>query len=240
MMTADLPEAPAYFLRDAEINRTGAPALGEVSRPAPLMPEEVQSLAREGHIVLDVRAGEEFGAGHVPGALNVGLGGQFASWAGSLVAPDAPVIVVAEADEQIDEAVKRLARVGLENVKGYLRGGMLAWVEAGLAQSRIPQITVGELRELLWANPDLQVVDVRRSAEYASGHVPRAASAPLSSHLDESLSQLNPELPTAVICAGGYRSSAAASILSGRGFRQLLNVAGGTVAWASAGFPIEQ
>ncbi|MDQ3685395.1 MAG: MBL fold metallo-hydrolase, partial [Acidobacteriota bacterium] len=154
MMTADLPEAPAYFSRDAEINRTGASALDRIARPAPLAPEEVQSLAKEKHIVLDVRTAEDFGAGHVPGALNVGLGGQFASWAGSLVAPDAPVIVVAESDEQIDEAVMRLARVGLENVKGYLRGGMLTWVEAGLAQSRIRQITVGELRELLRANPE--------------------------------------------------------------------------------------
>jgi len=240
MMTADLPEAPAYFSRDAEINRTGASALDQITRPAALAPEEVQSLTTDGHIVLDVRAAEEFGAGHIPGALNVGLGGQFASWAGSLVAPDAPVIVVAETDEQIDEAVMRLARVGLENVKGFLRGGMLAWVEAGLAQSRIPQITVGELRELQRANPDLQIVDVRRPAEYAGGHVPHAASAPLSARLVESLSKLDPELPTAVICAGGYRSSAATSILSGRGFRQLLNVAGGTSAWTSAGFPVEQ
>lgn len=239
MMTADLPEAPAYFSRAAEINRAGADALGEIARPAALAPEEVKRLADEGHVVLDVRAAEEFGAGHVPGALNVGLGGQFASWAGSLVEPDASVIIIAETDEQIDEAVMRLARVGLENVRGYLSGGMLAWGEAGLPQSRVPQITVGELRELQRANPDLQIVDVRRPAEYAGGHVPRAARAPLSARLAESLSKLDPELPTAVICAGGYRSSAATSMLAKRGFRQLLNVTGGTGAWTSAGFPVE-
>lgn len=239
MMTADLPEAPAYFSRAAEINRAGADALGEIARPAALAPEEVKRLADEGHVVLDVRAAEEFGAGHVPGALNVGLGGQFASWAGSLVEPDASVIIIAETDEQIDEAVMRLARVGLENVRGYLSGGMLAWGEAGLPQSRVPQITVGELRELQRANPDLQIVDVRRPAEYAGGHVPRAARAPLSARLAESLSKLDPAQPTAVICAGGYRSSAATSMLAKRGFRQLLNVTGGTGAWTSAGFPVE-
>ena len=96
------------------------------------------------------------------------------------------------------------------------------------------------MRELQQANPDLQIVDVRRPAEYAGGHVPRAASAPLSAHLEDSLSKLDWELPTAVICAGGYRSSAATSMLARRGFRQLLNVTGGTAAWTSAGFPVEQ
>src|SRR2546423_8366399 len=124
MMTTDIPEAPAYFPIDAEINRTGAPALDELPRPAALTAQQVAAHANLGFVILDVRAAEEFGAGHVPGALNIGLGGQFASWAGALIPLGTPIIIVAASDEQIDEALTRLARVGHETVRGYLRGGM--------------------------------------------------------------------------------------------------------------------
>lgn len=237
MMTSDLPEAPPYFSHDAEINRRGAGALRELPRPDALAPEEVTMHANTGGTILDVRAADEFGAGHVPGAINVGLGGQFASWAGSLVATDAPVVIVAGADEQVDETLTRLARVGLENVKGYLRGGMKAWTDAGYEASTVPQITVEELRERLRADDELQVLDVRRPAEYQSGHVPRAVTnAPLSARLSEHLWRLDPERPLAVICAGGYRSSAATSLLARAGFRRLFNVSGGTGAWVKAGY----
>ncbi len=240
MMTSDLPEAPSYFSRDAEINRTGASALDELPRPASLAPEEVKVLADEGRaVILDVRGAAEFGAGHIPGALNIGLGGQFASWAGSLIDANAPVVIVAEKDAQVDEAVMRLARVGLENIEGYLQGGMNAWREAELPQATMPQISVEDLRELLETESSLQVIDVRRTGEHESGHVPRAVNAPLA-QLEKHLSGLDPERPTAVICAGGYRSSAATGILARRGFRHLFNVTGGTGGWTNAGFPVEQ
>src|SRR6266704_1267856 len=126
MMTRDLPEAPAYFSKDAEINRTGAPALEELPRPAALLPAEVCKLAAQGQVILDVRAAADFGAGHVPGAFNVGLGGQFASWAGCLIPLAAPIVIVAESEDKVAEAQTRLARVGMENVKGYLAGGVYA------------------------------------------------------------------------------------------------------------------
>ena len=239
MMTTDLPDAPAYFSYDVEINRTGAASLAASPRPAALSPEQVSHNANQGHTVLDVRTAAEFGAGHVPGAVNVGLGGQFASWAGSLVATSAPLIIVAADDAQVDEALMRLARVGLENVKGYLGGGIDAWRAAGLETATVRQISVDDLREMLDAQPDLQVIDVRRPAEYAGGHAPRAVNAPLSNRLAEQLTALDPARPTAVICAGGYRSSAATSLLAPRGFRQLFNVAGGTAAWIAAGHPVE-
>src|SRR5688572_3118250 len=103
MMTADLPEAPAYFPKDAEINRGGAQALADVSRPAALTPEEANELATHGHVILDVRSAREFGAGHVPGSLNIGLGGQFASWAGMLIAMGTPIVIVAESDEKVED-----------------------------------------------------------------------------------------------------------------------------------------
>ncbi|MGH9936815.1 MAG: MBL fold metallo-hydrolase, partial [Blastocatellia bacterium] len=238
MMTTDLPEAPAYFSKDAEINRGGARALGELPRPAALAPDEVGKLAGEGATILDVRPNAEFGAGHVPGALNIGLGGQFASWAGQLVGFDAPIVIVAEDESKVDEAVTRLARVGIENVKGYLAGGMEAWNRAGLSMNTIAQISVDELRELLNSQNDLQVIDVRQPGEYNTGHAPSAINAPLA-RVGESAPELDPNRQTAVICAGGFRSSAATSVLARRGFKNLLNVLGGTTAWINAGYPVE-
>jgi hydroxyacylglutathione hydrolase len=240
MMTTDIPEPPAYFPADAEINRTGALPLDELPRPAALLAQQVAAYANLGYVILDVRTAEEFGAGHVPGALNIGLGGQFASWAGALIPLGMPMIIVAASDEQIDEALTRLARVGHETVRGYLRGGMDDWRASGLDVSEVPQVTVAELSRMLDERADLQVLDVRRPAEYAAGHAPRAESAPLSPRLKDEIAQIDPARPVAVICAGGYRSSAATSMLKPLGFRKLLNVTGGTGAWMAAGFPVEK
>jgi glyoxylase-like metal-dependent hydrolase (beta-lactamase superfamily II)/rhodanese-related sulfurtransferase len=242
MLTTDLTEAPAYFPKDAEINREGAPPLTDIRRPVALIAQQVAGYANLGYIVLDVRTADEFGAGHVPGALNIGLGGQFASWAGALIPLGAPVIIVAEEEEQVDEAVTRLARVGHDSVRGYLRGGMRAWREVGFDVSEVKQIPVAELRRMLEESADLQVLDVRRAVEFAAGHAPRAASTPLSPRLREetAAAHLDPARPLAVICAGGYRSSAATSMLKPLGFRHLYNVEGGTGAWLAAGYPVEK
>jgi glyoxylase-like metal-dependent hydrolase (beta-lactamase superfamily II)/rhodanese-related sulfurtransferase len=240
MMTTDLPEAPAYFAKDAEINRLGASALDELPPPAPLTPNEVSSLAGEGHVILDVRSAAEFGAGHVPGSLNIGLGGQFASWAGSLIPLTSPIIIVAESQDKVAEAQTRLARVGLENVEGYLNGGIYQWSLDGFAVATVPQISVAELKDFIENDKSLQVIDVRRGPEYQTGHAPSAITAPLAK-FREQLPQLNLDASqlTAVICAGGYRSSAATSILQQSGFKNVLNVTGGTKAWVNAGFDLQ-
>jgi hydroxyacylglutathione hydrolase len=238
MMTADLPEAPAYFSKDAEINRGGARSLAELPRPTALSPAEVNKLAGCGATILDVRANIEFGAGHVPGALNIGLGGPFDSWAGQLLKFDAPIVIVAQDESKVDEAVTGLARVGIECVQGYLSGGMDAWRRAGLDVSAIQQISVDDLSELLNTQKNLQVIDVRQPVEYRDGHVPSAVNAPLA-RVDERAPEFDPNRRTAVICAGGFRSSAATSILERLGFKKLLNVLGGTGAWIKAGYPVE-
>jgi rhodanese-related sulfurtransferase len=240
MMTADLPEAPSYFPKDAEINRSGARELSELQPPQPLTPKQVVELRDNSHILLDVRSAADFGAAHVPGSMNIGLGGQFAIWAGSLIPLTASIIVIADTGAQVDETVVRLARVGIENVKGYLEGGVESWRAAGLPVEALTQISVAELNERL-ANDEMQIVDVRRPGEYVNGHVPRALNAPLAS-LDKSLGPLNlrKDKLTAVICAGGYRSSAAASLLEQQGFSNLLNVSGGTGAWVNAGYPVDK
>lgn len=241
MMTAELPESPAYFPRDAEINRTGAAPLDELAKPVALTPAEFTKLTSESHcLVLDVRPAADFGAGHIPGSINIGLGGQFAIWAGALIEIGRPIAIVSDSPEKAAEAVTRLARVGHENVKGFLANGIEAWRQAGLPLATVPQITVDDLRKLTSNPAPPQVLDVRRAPEYATGHVPNAIPAPLLS-LEQSLPQLtlDPAKPTAVICAGGYRSSAATSILEQHGFSNLLNVTGGTSAWIAAGLPVE-
>lgn len=240
MMTTDLPEAPAYFSQDAEINRSGADALSGLPKPQSLSPDEVREIGQHGCVILDVRSAAEFGAAHVPGSLNIGLGGQFASWAGSLIPITAPIVIVANSEEQVEEAQIRLARVGLENMKGFLAGGIEGWRAAGFELAEVPQISVDELKDLIANQKDLQVIDVRRPAEYESGHAPRAITAPLAKfrELLPALG-LNPDGPSAIICAGGYRSSAATSIAQQLGFTKLLNVTGGTNAWIKAGYEVE-
>jgi rhodanese-related sulfurtransferase len=238
MMTTDLPEAPAYFPRDAEINRTGASPLEEISRPAELSPEEVQRLSQQGYLVLDVRPASAYGNAHVPGAMNIGLGGQFASWAGTLISPGASIIIVADELPAVDEAVMRLARVGIESVKGFLGGGMYSWDQAGMKITTIAQMPADELRMRLQEKDSLQVLDVRRPGEYNNGHVPTAINLTLS-HLEREFGAVDSKRPTAVVCASGYRSSTATSILERNGFSTLFNVVGGTNGWINAGYEVE-
>ena len=232
MMTTDLPEAPAYFSTDAEINRSGAPPLYGASRPAALRAEEVELLNEAQAVILDVRDGAAFSNGHIPGAINIGLSGQFASWAGSLLDRSRRVVLIANDLEEIDEAVMRLARVGLENIAGYLQGGLYAWDEAGLPVHQSSLISVGDLHQKLCEDLSLQILDVRRPAEKKAGMISGAEGAELAS-LSESCKEFSKTRPTVVVCQSGYRSSIAASVLLRAGFTDIYNLVGGMNAWNS-------
>jgi len=220
MMTTGISAPPAYFPYDAEVNRRGARSLAELIAK-PLSVDEVHAL---GATILDVRDAALFGAAHIDGAINIGLNGQFASWCGTLLAPDAKLVVFAASDEKAAEAVMRLARIGYENVVGYTTS------LDGFDVVSLAQVSVGELH----AKP-LQVVDVRGPGEYSGGHVPDAINIPLP-ELQSRATELDRSAPVAVICAGGYRSSAAASVLAHGGFANVVNVIGGTSAWIRAGY----
>jgi hydroxyacylglutathione hydrolase len=239
IMTTDLPDVPAYFATDAEINRTGASALGELAESVPLEPAVVRTLQQAGHLVLDVRPAGAFGTGHVPGSLSIGLGGQFASWAGSLIRAGTPIVVVAEDESGAGEAVTRLARVGVESVKGYLDGGIYAWDRAGLPVATLAQMPVDELKARMDEGARLQVIDVRRAPEFWAGHVPTSKHVQLGD-LEAERDRLDRSRPTVVICGSGYRSSAGASLLERGGFADLYNVVGGTAAWVNAGYPTDR
>jgi len=236
MMTTDLPEAPSYFAYDAELNRRGPGALSKIPAPMSLSAAQVHELMKNGTVVLDVRSPEEFGKGHVPGSINIGLGGQFASWAGTLLDPAAKLILVATDAKWVSEAVMRLARVGFENVEGFLEDGVEGWIRGSYPLTDVEQISVRELELRRSQIPGLQIVDVRRAGEFESGHVPSAKPMTLSclAHLAPAL---DPARPTAVICASGYRSSIGTSLLGRLGFVELMNVTGGTAAWVQAGLP---
>jgi hydroxyacylglutathione hydrolase len=233
LVTADLPEAPAYFARDVRLNREGPGSLAELPPPAALSAEDVAALQNAGAVILDTRPAAEYGAGHIAGALQIGQSGQLASWAGALLSTEGPIVLVAEDEERVEQTRTRLTRVGLENVAGFLSGGVLAWDAASRPLARTEQITVDELHARLRENADLQVVDVRRVAEWAAGHIPRAVHMPLH-RLSELASSLDRTRPIAAICAGGYRSSIATSVLERLGLENVTNVVGGMAAWTGA------
>jgi hydroxyacylglutathione hydrolase len=239
LVTADLPEAPAYFADDVRVNREGPGAVAELAQLAAFSPAEVEQRLAAGAVVLDTRGAADYGTGHVAGSLQIGLPGQFASWAGTLIPATTPIVLVTEEPGQVAEARMRLARVGLENVAGFLEGGVLAWDAAQRPLARMDQITVDELRERLREDAGLQVVDVRREAEWQTGHVPGAVHMPLHK-LSEQAASLDRSRPVAAICAGGYRSSIATSALERLGFPKVINVVGGMAAWTGAKYEVQE
>jgi len=234
LTTADLPEAPAYFSRDVSINREGAAPLDALAELPALSADAVAALELDGAALLDTRGAAEYGTAHVPGSLQIGLSGQFASWAGSLLIPETPIVLVAEDPDRAAEARLRLTRVGLENVAGYLAGGIAAWEASGRPLASTEQITVDELDRRLQEGASLSVVDVRRPMEWQAGHIAGARHLPLN-QLTERSGELEKERPLAVVCAGGYRSSIGTSLLERRGFHRVTNVVGGMTAWGTAG-----
>jgi hydroxyacylglutathione hydrolase len=236
MMTTGLPESPAYFSRDVALNREGAPEI-DASPPVPMLSAiDMKAAADRGELILDVRPSEMYGPAHVPGSMNIGLDGQFAPWAGSLLDFARPLVLITQNREQISEAVTRLARIGFSRVSGALDGGFAAWQDAGLPVSSIPQLVPADVSHRMQHEPHPQILDVRRPAETQTGVIRGAITIPLA-ELKERLEQLDPNRETMVVCGSGYRSSIAASILERAGFRNLLNLDGGMRLYNEQGLP---
>jgi hydroxyacylglutathione hydrolase len=234
-LTSNLPVRPEYFLKDAEMNRTGAAALAELPPLRAIAATELNAMLNQGEIALDVRPGEEFAAGHVPGSVNIALSGQFASWAGTVLGLSAHPVLIAGSGAQVEEARIRLARVGVEVLDGYLDGGVAAWKQAGFPLAAISQINVDELDARLKSN-ELQVLDVRREPEWDAAHIENAIWWPLD-NFRVSPPEMDHQAPIAVHCKGGYRSMIASSLLQRAGFKRVINVIGGFDAWQEAKLP---
>ncbi len=229
IVSSDQPEVPAYFSKSVAKNMQGSAAIEDLARPETMTALEITAF--DG-IVLDIRTNTEFGAGHVPNSINIGLGGQFASWAGTLVTIGTPVAIAAEDRVQVDEAFMRLARVGIESVKGFILINDYKSVK-----KKVGQVSVEHAKDEI-KEADIQFLDVRRPGEHSAGHAPNTINIPLDA-LAKDIGKLDPEKPTFVICQSGYRSSIGTSILENAGFKEVSNVTGGTKAWMDAGFDIE-
>jgi len=247
-LTANLPSRPDYFLEDAEINRSGAATLTDLPALPALSPAELLVLLQQnanfngnGSVsvnVLDVRPGDDFAAGHVPGSICIALSGQFASWAGGILGIHSRPLLIGESDAQIEEARMRLARVGIEDLRGYLAGGVEAWRKAGLPVLTTAQISSQELAQKLRGGSlcAADVLDVRREGEWQAGHIAHVQCRPLDT-FPQALPAMDGSRPVAVHCKSGYRSIIACSLLERAGHRNVLNVEGGFDAWHAAALP---
>lgn len=229
VVTADLPERPAYFSRDVEINRAGAPALSDMKPLPALSPILAASRIRNGAIVIDTRPGHQFAAGHIPGSINIGLNGQFAAWAGSLLPAEREVILVCEEIGKVEESRMRLARVGIDKVVGYVAQGLLGWQSEDQPVAQLSQITASGLLERFG---EYTLVDVRNDNEVAQGAIPGSLHIPLGA-LNHRLDRIPKSKPVLVLCKSGYRAMAAASLLLANGFTDVINLIGGYDAWAA-------
>jgi hydroxyacylglutathione hydrolase len=225
IMTQDLPPRPEYFRRDVDANRHGAAPLETLPPLGAIAPEEALRRQQQGVTIVDTRAATVYASGHVPGSVQIGLGGQFASWAGSLLGLDADLVLVGDDEHAVEEARMRLARVGIERAQGYV--DVADWANSGLTLAPMQQITVQDLRQHLH---EFCVLDVRRRSEWDHGHIDGAQLQPLDS-LQNGLASLDRERPIAVHCKSGYRSTIAYSLLERAGFKDVVNVLGGYDAW---------
>jgi len=228
-VTDGIPPPPQYFPINARINKEGYDSLDEVMQKAlkPLSIAQFKELITEDTIILDTRPSGTFTQGFVPGSISIGLDGRFAEWAGSLLPFDVPMLLVAEPGKE-KESIVRLARVGLDKVQGYLDGGYEAWKNSGEKSDLIIDVEADELMMDIPFDNNLLVVDVRKPAEYAEGHLKEALNIPLSDLPDPgSMANIEDRHNLYVHCAGGYRSVIAASMLKRQGIHNLRNVVGG-------------
>ena len=228
-VTEGLSAPPQYFPINAKINKEGYDSINDVLEKAlqPLTVEEVKKLIAKQALVIDTRTASEFTEGFIPESIFIGLEGRFAEWAGSLLPFDKEFVLVCEPGKE-KEAATRLARVGFSKFTGFLNGGVEAWKTAGETVDMIIDIEADELAMDLPFNQNLVVLDVRREAEYADGHVKDAINLPLNEMTDPAhMSQFEEEQNIYVHCAGGYRSVIAASLLKRQGIHNIRNVLGG-------------
>ncbi|HTQ85853.1 MAG TPA: rhodanese-like domain-containing protein [Candidatus Solibacter sp.] len=238
LVTADQPEAPPYFTYNAVLNSQERPTLDEALEREmnPLTLERVLELQAGGAQVLDTREPDEFASAHLAGSINIGLSGQYATWAGTVLSQEQPIVIIANPGHENESAV-RLGRIGFDHVAGYLKDGVRS------LESR-PELTVETERVsaplaaslLSSAEPPL-VLDVRAPREREQKSIEGSVSIPLN-HLAERAGELPKNRPLLVYCAGGYRSSIAASLLERAGFDHVSEIAGGIGGWEAAKLPV--
>jgi hydroxyacylglutathione hydrolase len=238
LVSAEQTEAPEYFTYDAILNTKELPTLTEAlaQELTPLSLDQVLELQRNGAEVVDTREPTEFAAAHLGGSVNLGLGGQYATWAGTLLRRDRPIVIIADPGRERESAL-RLGRIGLDKVSGYLEGGLASAANIALTRST-PRLSAAVAADRMQHHPAPFVVDLRTAAEVTHKRIPGSVNIPLN-HLAERLQDVPPGRPVLVYCAGGYRSSIGSSLLQRAGFPDVSEIAGGINAWEAAKLPVE-
>ncbi|HYA44452.1 MAG TPA: MBL fold metallo-hydrolase, partial [Acidimicrobiales bacterium] len=237
-VTEGQPVRPHYFTFDAKQNREAHRLLDETVTPPEMGLGEVVEQVAAGAIALDTREPTDFAAGHLRGAINVGLHGRFAEWAGDVLDPHREILLVGDPATALESRV-RLARIGLDRVIGYLADPNRLFMDHPELVEASSRLTIEQLAELVGLVPNIQLVDVRNPGETAAGTLPGALVMPLGVLVD-SLDELDHHAPIVVNCAGGYRSLIAASLLRHVGFSDVSDLIGGYGAWAAAGLPVAE
>lgn len=239
-VTNGLLPPPQYFAKNAAINKAGYERFEQVLEKGfkPLNPDTFEALANlHAALILDVRDPQVFAKGFIPSSINIGLGGQFAPWVGSLITDiQQPILLVCET-AKVEEAITRLTRVGYDYAIGYLDGGIPAWEASGRDIDTIVSITANEFAAIAIENPDVHTLDVRKPGEYDVEHLEMTSSKPLD-YINDWTNEIEPKETYYIHCAGGYRSMIAASILKARGVEQVIDVAGGFAALKDTGLKI--
>jgi glyoxylase-like metal-dependent hydrolase (beta-lactamase superfamily II)/rhodanese-related sulfurtransferase len=235
IVTADQPDTPAYFTYDAQLNAQERPTLEQALQRElqPVSLEQMQVLVRDGAQLLDTREQADFEAAHVRGALNIGLSGSFATWCGTVLDRDRPVVLIADPGREV-EAATRLGRIGFDNVAGYLAGGMQPLDGAPELIDRTERITAGALAEQLASAEPPMVIDVRTEKEWQAGRIDDAVNLPLA-RLATGMRRIAIARPAVVYCASGYRSAIAASLMRRENLCDVSVLVGGIGAWEAAG-----
>lgn len=238
VVTADQPDAPPYFTYDAMLNSKEHPTLDAILERelTPLALQRVLDMQQAGAQVLDVRDPGDFAQGHLAGSINIGLGGQYATWAGTVLDRERAIVIVAAPGRE-EEAATRLGRIGFDHVAGYLEGGMQTLETRPDLLARTERVSAALLAEQLASPAPPLVLDVRTPREWDGKHVEGSVNMPLN-HLEERLGEISRDRMMAVMCAGGYRSAIAASLLERHGFDRLIELAGGMAAWEAAQLPV--
>jgi len=241
LVTADQPDAPSYFNYDAVLNSQERPTLDQtLERIGALTLEQVLALQAVGAQVLDTRDPAEFAAAHLAGSINIGLVGQYATWAGTVLSREQPIVIIADPGRE-HEAAMRLGRIGFDQVVGYLEDGLHS-IESRpdlmMSTERLSAQVASERVANSSGDRAPVIVDVRAPGERQQKRIPGSLGIPLN-HLGERLSELPAHRPLLVHCAGGYRSSIAASLLQRNGFTQVGEIAGGIAAWEAGKLPLE-
>jgi glyoxylase-like metal-dependent hydrolase (beta-lactamase superfamily II)/rhodanese-related sulfurtransferase len=232
LVTEGQPPAPGYFVYDAVLNRKSHGLLDETAMPPAMTYERARAATASGAVLVDGRSPEEFAQGHLRGAINVGLQGRYAEFAGSVIKPDVDVVLVTDPGHEL-EGKNRLARIGFDRVIGYLQSPEKAMYDHRDDVQVASRLSARGFAERSRQLADVQIVDVRNPAEAAAGMIPGAVNIPVN-QLPDRLAELDPASPSVVYCAGGYRSSVAASLLRQRGFADVSDILGGYHAWRQA------